>query len=112
MVIAFEEKDRKLIESNGVTIIEFKWILNKVCDCIVKLWKSVKKITEIIMDAFSNGFESINEIAENLKKEIEDILNQNLTETERYKIVRYYAKANNPSTIPNKNKLYHCRNNC
>lgn len=115
MVISFEEKDRKAIESKGMTIIEFKRILYKVNDCVMELWKAAKKVVEMIMDAFSKAFvDPIKEIAEKLKKVIEDVSNwyQSLPETERHKIVKYYAKANNPSVIQNRNKLYHCRNNC
>ena len=111
MVIAFEEKYRTVIESNGITIIEFKRNLYKVIDWVKKLWEAAKKATQQMIEAFADP---IKEIAEKLKKLLEDIADwyESLPESEKHKIVRYYAKANNPSTVINKQSVYHCRNNC
>lgn len=115
MVISFEEKDRAMIETTGMTIIEFKRNLYKAIDWVKKLWESAKKAAEAMIDAFNKAFaDPIKELAEKLKESLKDISDwyESLPETERHKIVKYYTKANNPSTVPIKNKVYHCRNNC
>lgn len=115
MVISFEEKDRARIEATGMTIIEFKRNLYKVSDWVVKLWEATKKVAEAIIEAFNKAFaDPIKELSEKLKEAFEDISDwyKNLPEAERHKIVKYYAKANNPSTVPKKNTVYRCRNNC
>lgn len=115
MVISFEEKDRAAIESTGMTIIEFKRILYKVNGCFEKIWEAAKKAAETIIDAFKKAFaDPIKAVAKKIGEAIEDIANwyQNLPEVERHKIVKWYAKANNPAMIARRGRAYHCRDNC
>ena len=111
MVISFEEKDRATIEARGITIIEFKRILYKVVgwtkravEAVIEL---IHKIAEPLTDAFKEFAEKISSLFEDMKGWY-----FNLPETERHKIVKWYAKANNPAMIVSRNRAYHCRDEC
>lgn len=115
MVISFEEKDRAAIEATGMTVMQFKRALYKSVNAFKKVWETAKEITEIIIDAFGKAFSFLAEdVFPKLKEAIEYITGwyENLPEVERRKLVKCYAKANTPNMKADKNKVYHCRNNC
>lgn len=111
MVLAFTEEQRKYIESRGISVIEFKRIVYKVTD-----W--AKKAVEAVIELFRKTTEPLTDVLKEFSEKISSVLKDvkdwyfNLPEEEQQKIVKYYAKANNPSTLPNRNRVYHCRNNC
>lgn len=111
MVLAFTEKQKNYIESRGISVIEFKRIAYKITD-----W--AKNAVEAVIELFRKIAEPLTDVLKEFSEKISSVLEDikdwyfNLPETERHKIVKYYAKANNPSKIQNRNKVYHCRNNC
>lgn len=111
MVISFEEKDRAAIEDKGMTVIEFKRILYKVADwtkrAVEAMIELIHKIAEPLTDAFKEFAEKISSLFEDTKGWY-----FNLPETERHKIVKWYAKANNPAMIVSRRRVYRCRDKC
>lgn len=111
MVISFEEKDRAAIEANGITIIEFKSFLYKMADWIKRAVESMIELVHKIAEPLTDTFK---EFAEKISSLFEDVKDWyfNLPETERHKIVKWYAKANNQAMIVSRRRVYHCRDKC
>lgn len=70
---------------------------------------TLQEATEKIMEAWNSVAETLEKLADAMRKAFEKI-----EEHERllHKPPKWYRKANNPAMIVNKSRLYHCRNNC
>lgn len=79
MVISFEEKDRAVIESKGITIIEFKRDLYKIKKGIEYAWN-------VVCDVFHEVMDSI-ELVGQVVREVHDC-----PTSFRYKVVKILSK--------------------
>lgn len=93
MVISFEEKDRAVIESKGITIIEFKRDLYKIKKGIEYAWEVLKEIGDrikkawnVVCDAFHEVMDSI-ELVGQVVREVHDC-----PTSFRYKVVKILSK--------------------
>ncbi|MCM1327297.1 MAG: hypothetical protein NC094_11955 [Bacteroidales bacterium] len=70
---------------------------------------TLQEVAEKIIEAWEPIAERIEKLVEELKKIFEKI-------EEHKRLLRrppkWYAKANNPAMLIDKNRVYHCRNNC
>lgn len=97
MVLCYEEKDRTAIEAVGMKIIEFKRMIYKLSGIFQKVFRTIRKVVDMIVDAVKKGLQSITRIEPR----------------KRWKIVKSSIPSNIPSSMffP-RWKVYHCRNNC
>lgn len=90
MVISFEEKDRSLIESKGIMLIEFKrkmYNLGKTLkDCVVELAEKILAAWNIFADAVLEAADSVRMVIETVK----DVYHK--PTSRRYKIVKVFSK--------------------
>lgn len=70
---------------------------------------TLQELSEKIIEAWALIAEQIEKLADALRKALEKI-----EEHERLlrRPPKWYIKANTPSVLAIRNKLYHCRNNC
>lgn len=90
MVICFEEKDRAVIESKGMMVIEFKRKVYELGKTINNDWQMLKekidKIIDKIIEKFLEAMDSIRMKIEVIK----DIYHY--PTSQRYKIVKIFSK--------------------
>lgn len=97
MTLCYEEKDRRRIELLGMKIIEFKRMLYKLSGVFQKVFRTIRKVVDMIADAIKKGWQSITRIEPR----------------KRWKIVKSLIPSNIPrSMFFPRWKIYHCRNNC
>ncbi len=93
MVISFEKKDRKIIESKGITIIEFKRILYNTEKTIEDTRQVLKEITDKITKAWNVFVENFLEAVDNVKLMINQIREAyHYPTSRRYRIVKIFGK--------------------
>ena len=97
MRLCYEENDRIAIETTGMRIIEFKRIIYKLSGIFQKIFQTIRKVVDMVMDTVKEVFRSITDIKPR----------------KRWKIVKSLIKAGLPCGMffPNW-RAYHCRNNC
>lgn len=97
MVLCYEEKDRRGIELLGMKIIEFKRMIYKLSGIFEKVFQTIRKVVDMVVDTVKAGFRSITR----------------LEPRKRWKIVKPLIKAGLPCGMffPHW-RAYHCRNNC
>lgn len=100
MVLAFEEKDRYLIESRGLSIIEFKRCVIKLCDkvlsaihefgeIIFSVARSFEELIKNLSDFLRNLFDSAKLISEQVKEAYNYPTYQTMR---RYRVVKVFSK--------------------
>lgn len=74
---------------------------------------TLQEMAEKIIEAWTPIAEQIEKLREALRKAIDEA-NKKIEEHKRLlcRSPKWYSKANNPSMIVRRIKLYHCRNNC
>lgn len=93
MVICFEEKNRTIIESTGMTIIEFKQIIYNTRKCTVHIWEILAECRCKIVSAWNIFTEKFAEAVDNIRLVIEKIMDQyHYPTSSRYKIVKVFSK--------------------
>lgn len=93
MVLAFEEKDRYLIESRGLSIIEFKRCVIKLCDKVSSAIHDIGEIIFSVAEAIKKLSDFLYKIFDNIKFEIEVSMDANhLPISHRYKVVKNLSK--------------------
>lgn len=93
MVISFEEKDRKIIESKGITIIEFKRILYNAEKTIEDVRQVLEEITDKITKAWNVFIEKLLEAVDGVKLVFEKMREAyNYPTSRRYRIVKIFSK--------------------
>ena len=93
MVISFEEKDRKIIESKGISLIEFKRILYSIEKTIEKDFQVLKEIAEKVVKAWNVFVENLLESVDSVKLVFEQIKESyNYPTSRRYRIVKIFSK--------------------
>lgn len=93
MVISFEEKDRAAIESQGITIIEFKRNLHRMETAVSKAWGVIEDAAEKIKKAWNCFKNALLEAIDKRKMYIEvmrDIYGYHTSL--RYRIVKMISK--------------------
>lgn len=69
--------------------------LQEIADKIIEAWGGITEAIEKLTEELRKAFEKIEEHKQLLRRP-----------------PKWYIKANNPSMIVGKSRLYHCRNNC
>jgi len=69
--------------------------LQELVDKIIEAWTPIAEQIEKLTEALRKAFERIGEHKRLLRRP-----------------PKWYIKANNPTMIINKGRIYHCRNNC
>lgn len=115
-MIAVTDEQKRVIESQGFMVIEFKlWCNKKLADVfhgIYDVWNSIKMFLQSkIFEAFNKAVKHLAErINTALKSCIQQICDLNSIEKPKFQFVRTlgtkYSFAYKRVTI------YHCRNNC
>lgn len=97
MILCYEENDRIAIETTGMRIIEFKRMIYKLSGIFQKIFQTIRKVVDMVVDTVKEGFRSITDIEPR----------------KRWKIVKPLIKAGIPCGMffP-RWRAYHCRNNC
>lgn len=96
MILCYEENDRIAIETTGMRIIEFKRMIYKLSGIFQKIFQTIRKVVDMVVDTVKEGFRSITDIEPR----------------KRWKIVKPLIKAGLPCGMffP-RWRAYHCRNN-
>lgn len=93
MVISFEEKDRATIETQGITIIEFKRFLYKGVKHTIKALDSLMEYVQLIIKAWNKFKKWFLEAVDNVKLIVEQISDYTCRPTSfRYKAVKFLSK--------------------
>lgn len=97
MILCYEENDRIAIETTGMRIIEFKRMIYKLSGIFQKIFQTIRKVVDMVVDTVKEGFRSITD----------------MEPRKRWKIVKSLIKAGLPCGMffP-RWRAYHCRNNC
>lgn len=69
--------------------------LQELSEKIIEAWKPIEEQIEKLLDALRKAFEKIEEHERLLRRP-----------------PKWYIKANTPTVIVSRSKLYHCRSNC
>lgn len=93
MIISFKEKDREVIEKNGLYIIELKRYLYKMEKNIDDAMKALKDITFEIAKVWNVFADAFLEVADSMKMYVEVIKDIKKGHTSfRYKAVKFVSK--------------------
>lgn len=93
MVISFEEKDRKIIESKGITIIEFKRILYNTEKTIEDVRQVLEEIADKIAKAWNVFVENFLGAVDSVKLMLDQIREAyHYPTSRRYRIVKIFSK--------------------
>ncbi len=93
MVISFEEKDRAVIESKGITIIEFKRGLYNLKKGIDETLKTLKDMNDKIQKVWNVCVEKLLEAVDSIRLVFEQISEAYHYQTSRrYRIVKVFSK--------------------
>lgn len=113
-MISITEEQKKVIESQGFMVVEFKLWCKKLTDVVHRICDTWSAIIVFLQDKISKAFESINCLAERIEMELRPFINQlcelDSIEKPKFQFVRVlgtkyrcdYARVT----------IYHCRNNC
>lgn len=93
MVLSFEEKDRSVIESHGMTIIEFKQSLYKLFKNTSNAYERIKDAIDNVIKAWKVFKEILLEVINNVKFMVEQTAERWHYQTSmRYRFVKVLSK--------------------
>lgn len=93
MILAFEEKDRYLIESRGLSLIEFKRCVIKLCDKVSSAIHEFGEIIFSVSEEIKRLSDFLYKLFDNIKFEIEVAMDEHhLPIHHRYKVVKNLSK--------------------
>lgn len=83
--------------------------LKEINDAMRKLEETFQELKEKLLDAWAEAIEPSEKLEREIQKAFEKI-------EEHKRLLRrppkWYSKVNTPVMLVNRNKQYHCRNNC
>lgn len=93
MVLSFEEKDRSVIESHGMTIIEFKQSLYKLFKNTSNAYERIKDAIDNVIKAWEVFKEKFLEAIDNVKFLVEQAMEVwHYPTSRRYRVVKVLSK--------------------
>lgn len=93
MVLSFEEKDRSVIESHGMIIIEFKQSLYKLIKNTSNTYEIIKYSIDNVIKALEVFKEKLLEVIDNVKFMVEQTTEAwNYPTSRRYRFVKFLSK--------------------
>ena len=115
MIVTVTDEQKKVIESQGFTVIEFKMFCKKLADVfhgICDVWNSIKMFLQSkIFEVFNNTVRYFGEwIKTALRYCTQQICDLNSIEKPKYQFVKKLGTKYD--FIYKRVTIYHCRNNC
>ena len=113
-MISITDKQKKIIESRGFMVVEFKLWCEKLTDAVHGLRDTWSAIIAFLQDKMLKAFESLNYLAERIEMELRPFTNQlckvGSIEKPEFQFVRMLGTEYRCDYT--RVTIYHCRNNC
>lgn len=90
MYMAFTEEQAVQIRKTGLSVVQYKYCIRNQIDI---WWYKLKKIVDIVKNAFNSAFEVINDFVDDIRFILEDISDKcEYPTTRRYRLVKHLSK--------------------
>lgn len=93
MILVFEEKDRSVIEANGMTIIEFKRSLYNLFKNTSDAYERIKDAIDNVIKAWEVFMDRLHKALDNVKFMVEQAMEAwHYPTSQRYRVVKILSK--------------------